>query len=155
MRTTPTEPNGNFKKRTFINNRRSNFRPRTPNTPVTNNHSRLASHGQEQTGTGTTTAIKSKRSDYKSHKQNRRKPMTSPALSHRMTVTNEKNPIIPPIIDEDTVRIITVSGVEEIGRNMNIIETKDDILLLMLVSNLFPKKVMPLALIIFCPILNI
>ncbi len=53
--------------------------------------------------------------------------MTSPALSHRMTVTDEKSPIIPDILDEDTVRIITVSGVEEIGRNMNIIETKDDI----------------------------
>ncbi len=57
----------------------------------------------------------------------RRRSMTSPALSHRMTVTDEKSPIIPDILDEDTVRIITVSGVEEIGRNMNIIETKDDI----------------------------
>lgn len=55
--------------------------------------------------------------------------MTSPALSHRMTITDDKNPIIPKILDEDTVRIITVSGVEEIGRNMNIIETKDDILI--------------------------
>jgi ribonuclease J len=56
--------------------------------------------------------------------------MTSPALTHRMTVTDEKNPILPEITDEDTVRIITVSGVEEIGRNMNIIETKDDIIVI-------------------------
>jgi ribonuclease J len=53
--------------------------------------------------------------------------MTSPALTHRMTLTDDKSPNIPEIVDEDTVRIITVSGVEEIGRNMNIIETKDDI----------------------------
>lgn len=36
--------------------------------------------------------------------------------------------MIPEILDEDTVRIIPLSGVEEIGRNMNIIETKDDII---------------------------
>lgn len=59
-----------------------------------------------------------------------RKPMTSPALAHRMTLTDERSPVIPEIIDEDTVRIITVSGVEEIGRNMNIIETKDDIVII-------------------------
>lgn len=59
---------------------------------------------------------------------NNRRPMTSPALSHRMTVTDDKNPVLPTITDEDTVRIIPVSGVEEIGRNMNIIETKDDII---------------------------
>ena len=38
--------------------------------------------------------------------------------------------MIPEIMDEDTVRIIPVSGVEEIGRNMNIIETKDDIIVI-------------------------
>jgi len=130
IRNTLTVPNGNFKKRTFINNKRSNFRPRTSSTLITNNHSRSTNQGPGQAETNTITATKAKRSDYKSHKQNRRKPMTSPALSHRMTVTNEKNPIIPPITDEDTVRIITVSGVEEIGRNMNIIETKDDIIII-------------------------
>jgi len=58
----------------------------------------------------------------------RRRSDKAPALTHRMSVTDEKLPIIPEITDEDTVRIITVSGVEEIGRNMNIIETKDDII---------------------------
>lgn len=57
-----------------------------------------------------------------------RRSQTNPALTHRLTLTDEKSPIIPEITDEDTVRIITVSGVEEIGRNMNIIETKDDII---------------------------
>jgi len=60
--------------------------------------------------------------------QHRRRPNTAPALTHRLDVTDEKLPAIPAIIDEDTVRIIPVSGVEEIGRNMNIIETKDDII---------------------------
>jgi len=54
--------------------------------------------------------------------------MKSPALRHRLSTTDERTPVIPPITDEDTVRIIPVSGVEEIGRNMNIIETKDDII---------------------------
>jgi len=58
----------------------------------------------------------------------KRRPDKAPALTHRLNQTDDKQPIIPEITDEDTVRIITVSGVEEIGRNMNIIETKDDII---------------------------
>lgn len=53
--------------------------------------------------------------------------MKSPALSHRLTTTTDKSPVIPEVTDPDTVRIIPVSGVEEIGRNMIIVETKDDI----------------------------
>ncbi|MEK7638710.1 MAG: MBL fold metallo-hydrolase, partial [Patescibacteria group bacterium] len=62
--------------------------------------------------------------------QHRRRPDKAPALTHRLSVTDEKSPVIPEIQDEDTVRIIPVSGVEEIGRNMNIIETKDDIIVI-------------------------
>lgn len=58
----------------------------------------------------------------------KRQPDKAPALTHRLQQTDHKMPVIPDITDEDTVRIITVSGVEEIGRNMNIIETKDDII---------------------------
>lgn len=53
---------------------------------------------------------------------------TSPALTHRLTTTERESHNIPPVTDPDTVRIITLSGVEEIGRNMNVIETKDDII---------------------------
>ncbi|USN87777.1 MAG: ribonuclease J [Candidatus Nomurabacteria bacterium] len=60
----------------------------------------------------------------------RRRPTAAPSLTHRLNITTEKHPIIPEITDEDTVRIIPVSGVEEIGRNMNIIETKDDIIVI-------------------------
>ncbi len=82
------------------------------------------------TSTGAVSAKKSGRNNKRRSGGNSRRPMTSPALTHRMTVTDEKNPILPEITDEDTVRIITVSGVEEIGRNMNIIETKDDIIVI-------------------------
>ena len=60
----------------------------------------------------------------------RRRRDKAPALTHRLTTTNEKAPFIPEITDEDTVRIITISGVEEIGRNMNVVETKDDIIVI-------------------------
>ena len=61
--------------------------------------------------------------------QQRRRPDKAPALTHRLGINEaQQHTKIPEITDEDTVRIITVSGVEEIGRNMNIIETKDDII---------------------------
>lgn len=60
----------------------------------------------------------------------RRRSTTAPALTHRMTITTEKQPVLPEILDEDTVRVIPVSGVEEIGRNMIIVETKDDIVVI-------------------------
>ncbi len=59
-----------------------------------------------------------------------RRSSTNPALTHRMNFTYEKSVVLPEVKDEDTVRIIPVSGVEEIGRNMNIIETKDDIIVI-------------------------
>jgi len=59
--------------------------------------------------------------------QFRRRPDKAPALTHRLS-TETKGAKIPDITDENTVRIIPMSGVEEIGRNMNIIETKDDII---------------------------
>jgi len=61
---------------------------------------------------------------------NRRRSDKAPALTHRLDVTDQKSVFIPEITDADTVRIIPVSGVEEIGRNMNIIETKDDIIVI-------------------------
>ncbi len=59
-----------------------------------------------------------------------RRPMTSPALTHRMTITDDKNPVLPTLTDEHTIRIIPVSGVEEIGRNMIIFESVDDIIVI-------------------------
>lgn len=64
----------------------------------------------------------------RSNNNRRRRPDKAPALTHRLNTTEQKGPQIPEITDEDTVRIIPISGVEQIGRNMNIIETKDDII---------------------------
>lgn len=60
-----------------------------------------------------------------------RKPrsMTSPALTHRTMVRDAKTPVIPQITDEDTIRIIPLGGAEEVGKNMIMVETKDDILI--------------------------
>ena len=71
-----------------------------------------------------------KRNNRNRRNQHRRRSNTSPALAHRLTTTDDKAPVIPEITDEDTVRIIPISGVEQIGRNMNIIETKDDIIVI-------------------------
>jgi ribonuclease J len=46
-----------------------------------------------------------------------------------MSITTDKHPVIPEVGD-DTIRIIPVSGVEEIGRNMIIVENKDDIIVI-------------------------
>lgn len=54
--------------------------------------------------------------------------MVNPPLTHRQSIPNEHDVIIPPLTDPDTVRIIPVGGVEEVGKNMTIVETKDDIL---------------------------
>ncbi len=70
------------------------------------------------------------RSSARRHHPQRRRSNTAPVLTHRMSITTDKHPVIPAITDEDTVRIITVAGVEEIGRNMNIVETKDDIIVI-------------------------
>jgi len=59
----------------------------------------------------------------------RRRSMTNPALTHRMALKDHKAPAIPEVLDENTVRVIPMSGVEQIGRNMTIVETKDDIII--------------------------
>lgn len=64
------------------------------------------------------------------NRRNQRRRNTSPALAHRLADNERKTTSIPEITDENTVRIITISGVEEIGRNMNVIETKDDIIVI-------------------------
>jgi ribonuclease J len=58
-----------------------------------------------------------------------RRPLTSPALTQRLSVRDEKTPIIPPLTDENSVRIVPLGGVEEVGKNMIVVETKDDILI--------------------------
>lgn len=61
--------------------------------------------------------------------QNKRRSNKAPALQHRLTISDTHSPKLPPITDEDTVRIIPLGGCEEIGRNMTVIETKDDLII--------------------------
>jgi ribonuclease J len=60
-----------------------------------------------------------------------RKPRstTAPRLMHRQSLRDPKVPLILPLTDEDTVRIIPLGGAEEVGKNMLIVETKEDILI--------------------------
>lgn len=60
-----------------------------------------------------------------------RKPrsMTSPALTQRISVRDPKMAMVPFLTDDDTVRIVPLGGVEEVGKNMIAVETKDDILI--------------------------
>lgn len=60
-----------------------------------------------------------------------RKPRstTAPMLQHRTVIRDPKEPVVPVILDDDTVRIIPLGGAEEVGKNMLIMETKDDILI--------------------------
>ena len=59
----------------------------------------------------------------------RRRSMTSPALTQRPTIRDPKVTHIPALTDPDTVRIIPLGGVEEVGKNMTAVETADDILI--------------------------
>ncbi len=60
---------------------------------------------------------------------NKRRSNKAPALQHRMAQVDERAPKLPEILDDDTVRVIPISGVEEIGRNMIVVETKDDLII--------------------------
>lgn len=60
--------------------------------------------------------------------ERKRRSMTSPALTHRSSVGDEKITTVPPLTDPDTVRIVALGGVEEVGKNMTVVETADDIL---------------------------
>ncbi len=106
-----------------------------------NNRNRNQSRGQGRPRSGgasthstpkkraTTKTTNKKRSRGGNRRNNRRRSMTNPALTHRMAQKDERAVVLPEVTDEDTVRVIPMSGVEQIGRNMTIVETKDDIII--------------------------
>ncbi len=49
-------------------------------------------------------------------------------VNQRLTPSDPTRPTVPPLTDDDTVRIIPIGGVEEVGKNMMLVETKDDII---------------------------
>jgi ribonuclease J len=85
-----------------------------------------ADGGQKPAGTGK----KPQKRGGKRRNNNRRRSFTNPALTHRMATTDRKAVRIPDVANEDTVRIVTLSGLEQIGRNMWVFETKDDIIVI-------------------------
>ncbi|MAZ30415.1 hypothetical protein CL655_04015 [bacterium] len=114
-----TQPNRNNRRRSH--SARSNTRAAHGNTR------KRTAGGRPQRG-GTAKKTTKKTSRRRSNFGPRRSSMTSPALKHRLATTDEKAPALPEITDEDTVRVIPISGVEEIGRNMIVFESKDDII---------------------------
>lgn len=57
-----------------------------------------------------------------------RRSTTSGPLTQRPTVSDPTRATVAPLSDEDTVRLIPIGGVEEVGKNMMMVETKDDII---------------------------
>jgi ribonuclease J len=55
--------------------------------------------------------------------------MTNPVLTQRQAVQDPQTPSIPPLTDPDAVRVIALGGVEEVGRNMTVVETMEDIII--------------------------
>lgn len=138
---TPSSPQAGGPRRNNNNRRRRPSRPFTAGTPPRRDQVKREPGSAPRDGARpqNTSASTSKdrpagkggqngRNNRRGRSNDRRRPNKAPALTHRLTLTDVKLPVIPDITDENTVRIITVSGVEEIGRNMNIIETKDDII---------------------------
>ncbi len=129
--------NNNRTPRTNNNQSRSNNRQHS-----NRNQTRVSVRGEGQNSTRKRTGPHAPRKNSPGHqggarknsrkrspRRDNRRSMTNPALSHRMAPNDDKAPILPEVTDEDVVRIIPMSGVEQIGRNMTIVETKDDIII--------------------------
>jgi ribonuclease J len=129
---TPSNRNGNYRRRNRSGARGTAATPGQPARPAFRGRPGGATSTPKpgDARTPNSRAGGGSKSRRRNNNNQRRRPDRAPALTHRMNVTDSKSPVIPEILDEDTVRIITVSGVEEIGRNMNIIETKDDIIVI-------------------------
>lgn len=108
-------------------------RPHRPSArPTDRPHGRshhAPAHAGTRGGSSATRKASGSSRSRRNHPQ-RRRSNTAPALTHRMSITTDKHPVIPEVTDENTIRVIPVSGVEEIGRNMIIVENKDDIIVI-------------------------
>lgn len=108
------------------------------NRPSNGSYSTRRSRGRSTTAAGSFRGGSARRSDggsrsnggrSSSRHQQKRRSNKAPVLQHRMSVSDERSVKLPEILDQDTVRIIPLGGCEEIGRNMTIVETKDDIII--------------------------
>jgi len=107
-------------RRRFISGQRGNNAGGRPRTQQRSSNPHARGKGEQKRGGG---------GRHRRDQQRGRRSMTNPALKHRMSIKDEKSPKLVEVTDEDTVRIIPMSGVEQIGRNMTIVETKDDIVI--------------------------
>jgi ribonuclease J len=113
----PTQPARGGRRRGGRGRGRRGAAPRPQGTPAGTGP--RAQSGTPRSGGAKRTGKK------RSRRNDRRRPMKSPALHQRMP---ERGMTLPEIMDDDTVRVIPISGVEEIGRNMTVVETKDDLI---------------------------
>jgi len=122
-RQTPADQNRNQTKQHRRPAQNKNAGPGSGNRPQQRSQNgRRPGQGQNKAG-----GPKKRRGGNRNNQ--RRRSMTNPALTHRMAIKDHKAPKIPEVMDDDTVRVIPMSGVEQIGRNMTIVETKDDIII--------------------------
>lgn len=80
---------------------------------------------------GRSTGGQTKNGNGRRRRNNTRKPRntTNPVITQRHDIDDPKVIKIAPVTDPDTVRIVPLGGVEEVGKNMTVVETKDDILI--------------------------
>ncbi len=93
---------------------------------TTERHPGGSTHPRSSTGTG-----RSKSPSTRTHHSQARRPrsMMNPPLQHRNTTAAPDAYVLPPLLDPDTVRVIPVGGVEEVGKNMLLVETSEDIII--------------------------
>lgn len=106
--------------------------PTTSNTPLQNDHTPLSAPGTQATSpTAPTGAPASTRPAFRSRSRKmdpRRSRGNAPRFETVMSKTKETDHI-PPLRDGD-IRIMHMGGVEEVGRNMSMVEYKDTILII-------------------------
>lgn len=112
---------------TTANNRNGAKRNRSGNSNRNANNNRNGNGNRNNNGNKRAGNGNNKRRG--ARRQNRRRSMTNPALNHRLNDAANSSLHLPEVLDENTVRVIPMSGVEQIGRNMTIVETKDDIII--------------------------
>lgn len=107
---------------------------RTPHTPVAHTAVRSGTtHGNtrptHERGHRSSGATSSRKPAHQRAKIQKNRSRISPALTQRLAIHDPKVLPVAPLTDVDTVRIIPLGGVEEVGKNMTAIETADDILI--------------------------
>lgn len=99
---------------------------RTSERPAPRAHTHASPRGNHA---GAHQGADRKKSAHRGGRIQKNRSMTSPALTQRMAIRDPKVIPVTPLTDPDTVRIIPLGGVEEVGKNMTAIETADDILI--------------------------